>query len=67
VIPACPGGRCVIPSTRNPNCWAEMPNEVWSWEITKLMGPAKWSYFYLYVILDIFGRRLVERIRSIPP
>ena len=29
------------------------------WDITKLMGPAKWSYFYLYVILDIFSRRVV--------
>ena len=32
---------------------------VWSWDITKLMGPTKWSYFYLYVILDIFSRRVV--------
>jgi putative transposase len=32
---------------------------VWSWDITKLMGPAKWSYFYLYVIIDIFSRRVV--------
>ena len=38
---------------------AERPNEVWSWDITKLMGPAKWTYFYLYVILDIFSRRVV--------
>jgi putative transposase len=37
----------------------EGPNEVWSWDITKLMGPTKWSYFYLYVILDIFSRRVV--------
>src|ERR1700732_2905923 len=36
-----------------------MPNEVWSWDITKLMGPTKWSYFYLYVILDIFTRPVV--------
>ncbi len=50
---------CVIPSTRK--LLAEMPNEVWSWDITKLMGPAKWSYFYLYVILDIFSRRVVGR------
>ena len=33
--------------------------QVWSWDITKLMGPSKWSYFYLYVILDIFSRRVV--------
>jgi putative transposase len=38
---------------------AEQPNAVWSWDTTKLMGPAKWSYFYLYVILDIFSRRVV--------
>ncbi|CAO3428682.1 Mobile element protein [Azospirillum endophyticum] len=38
---------------------AKAPNEVWSWDITKLMGPMKWSYYYLYVILDIFSRRVV--------
>ena len=38
---------------------AVKPNEVWSWDITKLMGPAKWSYYYLYVIIDIFSRRVV--------
>ena len=50
---------CAIPSTRSPNCWPTGPNQVWSWDITKLMGPAKWTYFYLYVILDIFSRRVV--------
>ena len=38
---------------------AETSNEVWSWDITKLKGPVKWSYFYLYVILDIFSRYVV--------
>jgi putative transposase len=38
---------------------ARVPNQVWSWDMTKLMGPAKWSYFYLYVIIDIFSRRIV--------
>jgi putative transposase len=38
---------------------ATRPNEVWSWDITKLLGPAKWTYFYLYVILDIFSRYVV--------
>ncbi len=38
---------------------AERPNEVWSWDITKLKGPVKWTYFYLYVILDIFSRYTV--------
>ncbi len=47
------------PAYRKPELLAERPNEVWSWDITKLMGPAKWSYFYLYVILDIFSRRVV--------
>lgn len=35
------------------------PNEVWSWDITKLKGPAKWSCYHLYVILDIFSRYVV--------
>ena len=46
------------PVYQKPELLAEGPNEVWSWDITKLMGPVKWSYFYLCVILDI-GRRLV--------
>ena len=45
------------PVYQKPELLAEAPNQVWSWDITKLMGPAKWSYFYLYVILDIFSRR----------
>jgi putative transposase len=47
------------PVYQKPELLAEKPNEVWSWDITKLMGPSKWSYFYLYVILDIFSRRVV--------
>ena len=47
------------PAYRKPELIAELPNQVWSWDITKLMGPTKWSYFYLYVILDIFSRRVV--------
>ena len=35
------------------------PNQLWSWDITKLLGPAKWTYFYLYVILDVFSRYVV--------
>ena len=42
-----------------PELLATRPNEVWSWDITKLPGPAKWTYFYLYVILDIFSRYVV--------
>jgi len=47
------------PVYQKPELLAEAPNEVWSWDITKLMGPVKWSYFHLYVILDIFSRRVV--------
>jgi len=42
-----------------PELLAECPNEVWSWDITKLKGPAKWTYYYLYVILDVFSRYAV--------
>jgi len=44
------------PNYHKPELLAERPNEVWSWDITKLRGPVKWTYFYLYVILDIFSR-----------
>ena len=47
------------PCYQAPELIASRPNEVWSWDITKLMGPAKWTYFYLYVILDIFSRYVV--------
>jgi putative transposase len=47
------------PVYTKPELLAEGPNQVWSWDISKLMGPAKWTYFYLYVILDIFSRRVV--------
>jgi integrase-like protein len=38
---------------------ASAPNQVWSWDITKLRGPAKWTYYHLYVILDIYSRYVV--------
>ena len=44
------------PSYHKPELLATTPNQVWSWDITKLLGPVKWTYFYLYVILDIFSR-----------
>ncbi len=44
------------PRYHKPELLAEHPNEVWSWDITKLRGPVKWTYFYLYVMLDIFSR-----------
>jgi putative transposase len=42
-----------------PELLATGPNQVWSWDITKLLGPYKWTYFYLYVILDIYSRYVV--------
>ena len=47
------------PCYQAPELIASRPNEVWSWDITNSMGPAKWTYFYLYVILDIFSRYVV--------
>jgi transposase InsO family protein len=47
------------PASATPELLATAPNQVWSWDITKLLGPAKWTYFYLYVILDIFSRYVV--------
>ena len=47
------------PTYHKPQLVATAPNQVWSWDITKLLGPAKWTYFYLYVILDIFSRYVV--------
>jgi len=47
------------PAYAKPELLAERPNEVWSWDISKLRGPAKWTYYYLYVILDIFSRYVV--------
>lgn len=42
-----------------PELLASRPNEVWSWDITKLKGPKKWTYFYLYTILDLYSRYVV--------
>ena len=47
------------PNYPQPQLVATAPNQVWSWDITKLLGPVKWTYFYLYVILDIFSRYVV--------
>jgi len=47
------------PGYAKPELLAERPNELWSWDISKLKGPAKWTYFYLYVILDVFSRYAV--------
>jgi putative transposase len=47
------------PPYQRPELLAERPNEVWSWDISKLKGPAKWTCFYLYAILDVFSRYCV--------
>jgi len=47
------------PAYKKPELLATAPNQVWSWDLTKLLGPAKWTYFYLYVVLDIFSRYVV--------
>ena len=47
------------PAAVKPELVAYRPNQVYSWDITKLHGPAKWTYYYLYVILDIYSRYAV--------
>lgn len=47
------------PAYARPELLATRPNELWSWDITKLLGPQKWTYFYVYVILDVFSRYVV--------
>jgi len=47
------------PHYQKPELLATAPCQVWSWDITKLLGPQKWTYYYLYVILDIFSRYVV--------
>jgi putative transposase len=47
------------PNYKKPELLATGPNQVWSWDITKLLGPAKWTYYYLYMILDIYSRYAV--------
>ena len=59
------GGSCerrrqlTHPAYVKPELLASAPNQIWSWDITKLKGPAKWTCFHLYVILDIFSRHVV--------
>ena len=47
------------PNYKKPELLAEGVNQVWSWDITKLLGPVKWTYYYLYVIMDIYSRYIV--------
>ncbi len=51
--------QCHHPEYTKPELLATAPNQVWSWDITKLKGPRKWSYYYLYVIMDIYSRYIV--------
>ena len=58
------------PSYAAPELLATAPNQLWSWDITKLLGPAKWTYYYLYSIIDVFSRYAVGgwwRIENRPP
>ena len=47
------------PAYTKPELVAKTPNQVWSWDITKLLGPQKWTYYYLYVLIDLFSRYTV--------
>jgi len=47
------------PAYAAPQLLATAPNQLWSWDITKLLGPTKWTYYYLYVLLDVFSRYVV--------
>src|SRR5437660_6789942 len=49
----------IHPPYKKPELLATAPNQLWSWDITKLLGPVKWTYYYLYVMLDIFSRYVV--------
>jgi putative transposase len=48
------------PAHVKPELVATAPNQVWSWDITKLAGPYKWNWFHLYVILDVYSRLAVD-------
>lgn len=47
------------PAHVKPELVADTVNAVWSWDVTKLHGPKKWTYFYLYVIIDVYSRYVV--------
>jgi putative transposase len=51
--------QAVHPARVKPELVATGANVCWSWDITKLHGPVKWSYFYLYVVIDIYSRYVV--------
>ena len=47
------------PEYTRPELLATGPNQLWSWDITKLKGPHKWTYYYLYVLMDVCSRKVV--------
>ena len=47
------------PEYQRPELLATGPNQLWSWDITKLKGPHKWTYFYLYDLMDVYSRKVV--------
>lgn len=47
------------PPHAKPQLVATEPNQIWTWDITKLLGPRKWTYYSLYVILDLYSRYVV--------
>lgn len=51
--------QAVHPAHLKPELLAAGPNQIWSWDITKLLGPVKWTYYYLYVVIDIYSRYVV--------
>jgi putative transposase len=51
--------RATHPARIKPELVATKPNQCWSWDITKLAGPAKWTWYHLYVILDVYSRYVV--------
>lgn len=48
------------PAQVKPELVATAPNQVWSWDITKLAGPHKWNWFHLYVIIDVYSRLVID-------
>lgn len=55
------------PNYKKPELLATGPNQVWSWDITKLLGPQKWTYFHLYVVMDILAGRIMVRMGDCEP
>lgn len=54
-----PRAPCAHPPYTKPELLAKRPNELWSWDITRLKGPMAWIFYHLYVVLDVFSRYVV--------